>query len=184
MREKGEMRGWRGGDDGEGGGEEERTRNTRADFNRSATSVIQNAPLECPPFRRPNPAHDRAVDLRESDTVSHGSRGGEGGTNESRPAEEEDASGEDTTAFGGGTDEDGRDEGGEHVLVAVEGVESVPGERERREKKRTLRRLFAAPCCSPGVRGSRGRGGRRSSACRPKRDHQSGRKRGSSCTRN
>lgn len=75
---------------------------SRTNLNRSSPSIIQHAELERPTLGGPNPMHHGAVDA-------------------SGPKEEEDAGGEDSTSFGCGTDEDGWDEGGEHVLVAGEG---------------------------------------------------------------
>ena len=78
----------------------DQARHARADLDRPAAGVVEDTELERPALGRPDPVDDRAVD-------------------QGRPAEEEDAGGEDAASLGGGADQDGRDEGGEHVLVAA-----------------------------------------------------------------
>lgn len=75
-------------------------RHARADLDGPAAGIVEDAVLERPAFGCPDPVHDGAVD-------------------EGRPAEEEDAGGEDAASLGGSADQDGGDERRKHVLVAA-----------------------------------------------------------------
>ena len=74
------------------------------DFDGSSSSVVEDTVLEGVSRRGPDGTSDGAVD-------------------EGRPDEHEEDGGTDATSFGGGSDGDGGDEGGEHVLV--DGVDDL-----------------------------------------------------------
>lgn len=99
------------------------SRHSGANLDRSSSGVVEDSVLERPSFRRPNPSHDDIVNEslwsvdNNEDRTSLFRRDSESLTH--TPTEEKNACGQDPSSFGGSSDEDCRDEGSKHVLIAA-----------------------------------------------------------------